>query len=887
MEFLEIRGFREAIRALGQQGMYTKAVDEVWAIYGRIAAGVTGDEIFGTAAVTHHGETRIPNCIKFDLPGRARLVTVRTGGVWLFLHVGTHDDVDKWLDRHRGLDFVAKQRGGSITVSTIRASGKDFLDVGGQAIDFSDGPLLSRLSERHRSKMLEGMSPGLVAEVEAADAMISDEDLQDLALQCGESARVTLVHDVLHHLRAGDVISAKTLIARFTNEVKPVGELKPEEVATIRSGDNAVLVKDVERLFRHFLDTATFEQWMLYLHEAQREHVERDHSGAARLTGVSGSGKTCVVVHRGIRLAAKYPDEPVLILTLSQPLAALIDRLIDAATGKKRPSNLRVSSVWELCYGKLIELEPHRSAYYTRQTITPNAFAVSEGVDDIWHEYYECGTNNHDADVLFDVIRTLNVRGVFGRDYLRQEFDYLRSALAPEQREDYVSLERVGRVEPLTAPFRKLVAIGLEGWERKMEAVGVIDDLGIAGALYRHLPKLLPEFRCVLVDEVQDLGTVELSIIRKLTKEGENDLFLCGDGAQSIYTKHTDLKASGINIVGRSTSLSQNYRNSRQILEAAHAVLTKGLEALPQGSANVVEALPPEFANFSTTRPMLMHEASIAQELANAATWLRESAEQDLSGNQRACIAICGYARTAVAEIARQLRLPALSEGADLASAPVFVSDLEHTKGFEFDTMVIVNCALGAIPHPALPAGESYRDLCRLYVAMTRAKKHLIVSYSGRVSPFIERARDLFIESTFAEHGVDAAADATSIKLPAPSVPQQRAQEAWALSGKAFLRSRDAVGMSDVLQTEILDHVTGRVLQRGQTHKQLEWKTFGAFVRDMKNPQSRHQILSPEAVEALDDHLAALSGGAEAATSARGPTDRGSDPEESVAGIAK
>jgi DNA helicase IV len=176
-------------------------------------------------------------------------------------------------------------------------------------------------------------------------------------------------------------------------------------------------------------------------------------------------------------------------------------------------------------------------------------------------------------------------------------------------------MERVGRIEQLTSQYREAVLKGLAGWDRKMDWVGVVDELGIVAALYRHLPSLQAEFRCVLVDEVQDLGTLELAIIRKITREGENDLFLCGDTAQTIHTKHADLKAAGIAFGGRSHRLNQNYRNSRQILEAAYGVLTRSFELIPKGAADI-DVLAPEYANFSSSRPMLMREESLTSELA-------------------------------------------------------------------------------------------------------------------------------------------------------------------------------------------------------------------------------------------------------------------------------
>ncbi len=146
-------------------------------------------------------------------------------------------------------------------------------------------------------------------------------------------------------------------------------------------------------------------------------------------------------------------------------------------------------------------------------------------------------------------------------------------------------------------------------------AVGAVDDLGIVTALNKHIKKLKPHFHHTLVDEVQDLGTLELEIIRKLTFSGADDLFLCGDAAQSVQTKHADFKSAGINISSKnSISLKQNYRNSSQILSAAYDVLTKSFEKIPSGTVDI-EILPPEYANFSSPNPALLKAKSVKDEL--------------------------------------------------------------------------------------------------------------------------------------------------------------------------------------------------------------------------------------------------------------------------------
>jgi hypothetical protein len=50
-----------------------------------------------------------------------------------------------------------------------------------------------------------------------------------------------------------------------------------------------------------------WEKWTVFLHPAQRELVERDFNGPARVAGSAGTGKTIVAVHRAVYLAKKNP----------------------------------------------------------------------------------------------------------------------------------------------------------------------------------------------------------------------------------------------------------------------------------------------------------------------------------------------------------------------------------------------------------------------------------------------------------------------------------------------------------------------------------------------------------------------------------------------------
>jgi len=71
-----------------------------------------------------------------------------------------------------------------------------------------------------------------------------------------------------------------------------------------------------------------WEKWTVFLHPDQRELVEREYAGPARVSGSAGTGKTIVALHRAVHLARTNCDARVLLTTFSDTLAhALQTRL--------------------------------------------------------------------------------------------------------------------------------------------------------------------------------------------------------------------------------------------------------------------------------------------------------------------------------------------------------------------------------------------------------------------------------------------------------------------------------------------------------------------------------------------------------------------------------
>jgi mRNA-degrading endonuclease RelE of RelBE toxin-antitoxin system len=80
-----------------------------------------------------------------------------------------------------------------------------------------------------------------------------------------------------------------------------------------------------------------WEKWTVFLHPDQREMVERDYTGPARVSGSAGTGKTIVALHRAAHLARTHPDARVLLTTFSDTLAsALRTKLKRLLSGEPR-----------------------------------------------------------------------------------------------------------------------------------------------------------------------------------------------------------------------------------------------------------------------------------------------------------------------------------------------------------------------------------------------------------------------------------------------------------------------------------------------------------------------------------------------------------------------
>lgn len=846
----EYKDFRSSLNALYKRGgHFQKAAESVFQIQSKATSGLNP---FEGLKQTKHGESRLRNCVKYDLAAAARLITIQRNGYCILLYCGDHEDCDRWLKTHAGFEPVVDENC-QVVITHVSGLGDDEPRVGG-ALGHSVGALYLLLGDELFERLVAGLPRRVVRKLETLECTFSDNDIWTIAGEVETPDHRIAVCDVFLLLRQDKSREAIQRAKLYLGDSMPLEEWPQQDLPDVVDSEVIRKIDPTSPIYsealKRFMESSRYRDWMLFMHPSQEEIVDEELRGPSKLTGVSGSGKTCVVVQRAVRLARRYPTERILILTLNKALARLIEQLVETCANEKEVRRITVRPLFTLCRELIAAFEPHNTKLYDEVT-----WKTNEHVDEIWQEFYRCELNNYDAQVLLPVHDSLLTQGWNPEKYIRDEFDWIRSALPSTDRARYLEMERSGRSVRLPKQFREMVLHGLEGWEQKMKDIGTIDSLGAAHVVLRHLHRLKPMYRCVLIDEGQDFGNVELEIIGKLVIPGDDDIFLCGDAAQAVTTKYQSLKAVGISIPGaRSFELFLNYRNSRDVLAAAYQVLYTNLsdELIDREDFRILD---PKYSSFSGSTPLILSAEDLESEIAYAIHFCKETLANRPLG--KACIAVCGFSLYELAKFGDSVHLPVLDGRTDIDSGSLFLSDLEQTKGFEFDVVCVINCARGILPASSAPESERHRDLARFYVAMTRAKTDLVLSWSGNVSAFLTGCESYFLSASWSTY--------VTAKPEAIGAPRRLAQyrteaienRKWRkMTAAQFLYTPAALGLDAELLAKMRLLIDGQPMRRAR--ETIRWGSLGSAIRDYRKSAKVRALWGPSVGKLFEELIERL-----------------------------
>ncbi|MEZ9128608.1 3'-5' exonuclease [Vibrio sp. 10N.222.55.B11] len=708
---------------------------------------------------TNHGESRLPNAEKYDLGNGFRLVVQLVDGenkLRAFLFVGDHEDAESWLDSHKQYQWVKSKKDN--TLEFIQISSKDpeshkFIEPDlTSSEDLLALPLLRHVSEKHLAPFkLESELKAYLYEITSVTWECDPNGIIEHIERVAGDEVAILFDDIFTHSHKGEL---KEIAQRLNYQmgIVDIAESKQLETAMLDPVNSEIFVTwdEVEQLPKD----ASWADWLLFLHPEQKKIAVRDFKGSSRLRGVSGSGKTCVMLHRARYLAKKY-KQPILLITLTESMRKLLRSLINELCGVEA-SYIHTSTVNGLAENIIDKVHPKGENIYTKAS------------QEIIKQFYIDAVNkvkNH-GNYRTSKFRTFDDNKL--RKFLIDEIFYIRTRLTHTNFTTYLdtkAFKRVGRVIGLNQDERKIILdLVLDKTELikslcRLDYEGVIslaysllnnDKLSIEAAINGQADlnsisnKLLEytPYRSVLVDEVQDLSQLEIAMLASLKttnneqlSTAENGLFLVGDGAQTVYNKGFILKHSGVNVANRSYVLKKNYRNTKEIMNAAYSLIEK-YEFADVDEDNIGKPTKPDLPSKCGEKPFIVKTRSNVEQIQFIVTKVDEIINnyQEINDTEH-------YPQICIIGLNKEIRQDILTELSSKgiksnqiresisveAAKTVSISTIESAKGFEFSYVFIAGVSDNLIPNNS---NERSREVSRLYVAMTRAEDELYITYS-------------------------------------------------------------------------------------------------------------------------------------------------------------
>ncbi|MBD0672275.1 UvrD-helicase domain-containing protein [Streptomyces sp. CBMA156] len=635
------------------------------------------------------------------------------GDGYLLLKVLPHDKANDWACKHRA----------SVNAAT-------------QGVEIRNDVALERASRS--LKVLAADEPRRLFADRSDKVLRSlgiDEEILPIIRLLPDEAHLEALHrvlpeqqfDVLIGLASGmepaeidrEIVRAYTRTATPASVGQPAGGLLS---AMVRARGRVALVSGPDEL-REILDRP-FDAWRIFLHPAQYRVAYREsYNGPARVTGGPGTGKTVVALHRAYHLArrlpADAPDGSILLTTFSEDLAAELERCLALlVTDERSRARIRVVTVDALADEVLRR---------TRGGAPQKVLFQQHAVLARWGR----------------VARRLGSE--FTDVFLDQEWRQVVLAQVVESPEQYLRAPRSGRGKAMGPKERARLWRVVAAFEEELRKAGELTFLQVCAQAARVLDERDERpFRHVVIDEAQDLHPVQWRFLRALVAAGPDDLFLVGDPHQRIYGNKVSLRSLGIQVVGRSSRLRINYRTTQEILSWSASLLTG---ERPDDMDGGTESLAGYHSTLHGAHPEVHGHPDKAEEIralvARVEEWIASGASPEDIG-----VAVrSGRLGRDIAQTLERSGIPASPLG-NAPSPGVRVGTMHRMKGLEFRCVAVVGVSDGLIPlrsaiTPADTDPQQHQEdldgeLSLLFVACTRAREALAVSWHGAPSPFLE-----------------------------------------------------------------------------------------------------------------------------------------------------
>jgi superfamily I DNA/RNA helicase len=298
--------------------------------------------------------------------------------------------------------------------------------------------------------------------------------------------------------------------------------------------------------------------------------------------------------------------------------------------------------------------------------------------------------------------------------------------------DDYVAAERIGRGDARIARRERPIVFAVYEAYKRLRAAPPLsyrydwDDLPHAALEALGKDATPRRYRHVVVDEMQNFTpTMIRSLVALVPQNGSVTLF--GDSAQQLYGHRISWKSAGL-VIKEPWLFKSNYRNS-----AAIGRLAQAISEMPYFS-EVEDLVQPEPPTAEGPKPTLVHcsseqvEVKLVADLAKAQSQSRSVAILTPDRGQGAH----RIERLLPAKFTRLRRdMPPWTGGAGIYFGTYYAA-----QGLEFDVVILPRLGDHQMPDPVdvETFGEAdalASDGRLLYVGVTRARRELVLSYTG------------------------------------------------------------------------------------------------------------------------------------------------------------
>ncbi|MDE6321163.1 MAG: UvrD-helicase domain-containing protein [Muribaculaceae bacterium] len=309
-------------------------------------------------------------------------------------------------------------------------------------------------------------------------------------------------------------------------------------------------------------------EYLNELNEQQRAAVEHIDTPQLVIAG-AGSGKTRVLTYKIVHLLANnFEPWRILALTFTNKAAREMRERIESLVGLNTASKLWMGTFHSI-FARILRTHADRLGFKRDFTIYDTSDSKS---------------------LVKSIIRDMDLDDkIYKPSTILNAISAAKNALiSPESYaadRDLMEQDRRAR-----RPYTQAI---YQAYRNRCFVAGAMDFddlLYYTNILLRDNPDILRHyqeyFRYVLVDEYQDTNFAQHLIVSRLT-EGNNNLCVVGDDAQSIYS----FRGANIrNILNLRKSyptlqifkLEQNYRSTQNIINAANTLIAKNTEQIPK-----------------------------------------------------------------------------------------------------------------------------------------------------------------------------------------------------------------------------------------------------------------------------------------------------------------